>query len=445
MSDVLRSLRYSVFALLPLGFGAASAEDVDRLCGTTANQTEFQLATANLLSQNFANRLARAAKQHQLSGASPTGSAGALSSPSRLNPVITQSLEGTSFNELPELVALRQSVANIQLFDFSLLGPRTQQTVVPEPVQVVKIAKSQVNVPYLRSEVDRCADAVRKLPRVADSTQKYACALLNVDRYCLTTTESQPHVANPEILKRAIAILVLDDVAFCTGILLNENTLRTARHCFINAVSGDVESQFTPASVKRITIETLDSLRTATLEYSEIGKLKITDGFDIDGDAVSVKIVTKTGAGANDLPDVKLVEAKEPNVLLWLAGPVFGLSQAIVMKAVAANPTAKAPEVNWRSAIRWSKLLGAQCRIRAVHGTCVYHGCQSFSGYSGSPMVTRTYQQTGSTNATIEYIGVHSGSPGIDKKHGGWPGCAKSEEGFNASDYFSFNVGNTRE
>lgn len=321
----------------------------------------------------------------------------------------------------------------------SLSRPEIQQTVEPEPTAKVRVGDKLVNIDADTKAVVSCVDAIQtlhsKTPIPRERT--YACALLDVDRKCLTSSESQLHVKDSGIPRRAVAITTVGGEAVCTGILLNDHSLRTARHCFVNQVSGDLRPEFLPSATMKVDITTLDGQRSLTLSPAELQRLKLPGGFDIDKDAVTVAVTAVATSSAAPLPEVRLVPPAK-HQLLWLVGPVFLLDQAIAMQKFAANPKVKPPLSDWRDSVRWSSLLGGQCRTVAVQGACIYHSCQSFRGFSGSPLITAAYEAN--QGAVIEYAGVHSGTPGMQQP-AGWPGCAHSGPAFKASDFFVFNVG----
>jgi len=205
-------------------------------------------------------------------------------------------------------------------------------------------------------------------------------------------------------------------------------------------MSGDRRTEFSSLVLNDWSIETLDGKRTISVNAGEIDKLVVPGGFDIDQDPVTIGVTVTASPGAKPLPQVKFKALSDNNQLLWLAGPVYLLDHAIAMRQAALNPTTVLPKPNWRDSIRWSSLLGAQCRTVEIENSCVYHSCQSFQGFSGSPMIIGAVSGIGGAPDTIEYAGVHSGTPG-KKKPFGWPGCTKSTQNFVASDYFIFNVG----
>lgn len=321
-------------------------------------------------------------------------------------------------------------------------NPATQQTVDLEPLDRIEVRGSYINVRPTPIEVKSCSQAIQSLQSsVADiKNRKYTCALLEMDRKCLTNSESQPHVKDFTIPFRSIAVIVVRNQAVCTGLLLNERSFKTARHCFIDQTSGHLHPQFSKLSPNEWSIETLDAKRKITINPDQLEKMVIPGGFDIDQDPITITVTVTASAGAKPLPKVALKSPSDNPQLLWLAGPVYQLDQAIALHQAALNSFVAPPKPHWRESIRWSSLLGAQCRTIDTEDSCVFHSCQTFQGFSGSPMITNAIQGTNGAPDTIEYVGVHSGTPGI-KKPFGWPGCNKSSPTSVASDYFIFNVG----
>lgn len=321
-----------------------------------------------------------------------------------------------------------------------------ERTVDIEPINQAKAGKYTVIIPSKPISENKCSKAIKTLQgkKEVSADKDYACSLLNLAQECLTNSEEQPHVKDTSIPFRSVATVIFEQRAVCTGLLLDNNSFKTARHCFIDQVTGKPLPEFSSASSNKWSIETLDGKRNIFINTGEIEKLAIPNGFDIDQDSVTVGVTVKASPDAKQLPQIKYMPDLSKDQLLWLVGPVFLLDEAIAMRKAALNPTAAPLKPNWRDSIRWSNLLGAQCRTVKIEGSCIYHSCQSFHGYSGSPLITGVTTGSEGSPDTLEYAGIHAGTPGAVKPNG-WPGCMKSTPSFNASNYVIFNVGKSGE
>src|SRR5690606_36453273 len=110
--------------------------------------------------------------------------------------------------------------------------------------------------------------------------------------------------------------------------------------------------------------------RTISIDPGEIDRLVVPNGFDIDLDPVTLNVTVATAANAKPLPKVKLTMPTRDDQLLWLVGPVYLLGVAIATQTAAISPNIAPPKPNWRDSVRWSSLLGAQCRTVKTRGSC---------------------------------------------------------------------------
>lgn len=317
--------------------------------------------------------------------------------------------------------------------------PEAEQTVRPVPIEEVIIDAKKSVQKIERAKVDTCVSAINRLQGIGAiaGSKDYACALLSMDTNCLTSHDGQKNVPDPSIPRRAIVVMSIKGVAFCTGIFLDKTTIATARHCFINESNGKLRPQFNAPGEMDLDINSLDMKRTAVVDHSSIRSLVLNSAFDIDKDPVKIAVTVRETPGASPLPEVKFTTPVRDQ-LMWIAGPFALLDQAIAMRNAAAHPETPAPPIRWEDAVRWSAQDSAQCRVKTVTKECIYHTCQTSEGFSGSPMIVSA--QAVGTNAIIEIVGIHSGTPGnIDS--GGWSACSKSTPEFKASNFSAYNVG----
>jgi len=316
-----------------------------------------------------------------------------------------------------------------------------QQVVIPELTDKVVVEKKMVKIGYNSNDLANCESATKEFLPLNKKTDLndnvYLCALLKVNRYCLTNSEVQPHVQDPSIPKRAVVIFTFKNEPFCTGLLLDEKTVRTARHCFITPSNGRIQDVFNVDTTLLIALESIDGKRKGTVTFADIEKIATHNEFYLDDDSISLSVKISKDPDAKILPEVLFVQAINRNELLWLAGPVPLLHNALIMRATAINPENLIKKANWRDGVRFSAVIGGQCRIKAIEENCIYHTCQTFAGFSGSPMITRAYMSNSQDTPVIEYVGVHSGSPSL----GNWPVCNVTRDGFISRDYTSFNLG----
>ena len=302
-------------------------------------------------------------------------------------------------------------------------------------------AVERVNQAINRGRGTGCGSSVGELrglvPLARD--RKYATTLLTLDRGCLDDAGSAPNVANPDIPKRSLVVMAYQGQAFCTGMLLDERTLMTARHCFIRQSDGKMRDEFRSPLSLAVAIQSVDLKRRVVVATSDIERLQVFKSFDIDQDPIRVPILTFRERGAEALPDAAY-KAPQAKQLLWIGGPFALLDEALAMLEPARNVATDTDRPKWLNAFRWSAADAAQCRVQAVGPACIYHTCQTSKGFSGSPMILSAYEKANGQGAVIEYVGVHSGTPGFDEDEG-WPACAESNGSFDGSMYSAFNVG----
>lgn len=298
----------------------------------------------------------------------------------------------------------------------------------------VVVGRTRLDLPIQKQEVERCRSAALRLNQEKESLKSaaYLCSLITVDNSCLTSFESQPHVPDPGIPRRSLVALVAEGLPFCSGLLTDEQTLITARHCFIDRISGLTANPLKAVDSGTIGFESIDGMRIGNIDVASLRTLELGRGYDIDEDFVSIPVVVEKKAGAGSLPAVVRVDATAIDQALWIAGPVNHLAVALS----AASPLMRSDA--WQENVRWSRFLGAQCRTVAVSNDCIYHSCQTFKGFSGTPLITGVYWRDG--RDVIEYAGIHSGTPG--DKAPGFRKCAVSRPGFNADEFRMYNVGN---
>lgn len=307
-----------------------------------------------------------------------------------------------------------------------VIAPELEEGLVVTGAQKERISASA-------AEVSRCAQAVLDLNQLTASltSPNYLCSMIELDRSCMTSAEAQPHVPNPNLPKTAIVALLLDKTPFCSGILLSEGRLATVRHCFVDRGTGKLLPSISQATQGAIRFETADGSRSGAIPSSSLAPLALGHGYDINLDAVQLDVSVVKKGDALPLPTVRLSSLPDDQQALWVAGPVNDLLTAL---RATATP---GPNGDWRDGFRWSKYIGAQCRSRARSTDCIYHTCQTFVGFSGSPLITRAFMDA--SGPVIEYAGLHSGTPGEHPE--GFELCL-SHSDIKRNDMGSLNVGN---
>ncbi len=314
-------------------------------------------------------------------------------------------------------------------------GGRTQIPVVPDPRPVVVFDNKPLRINIDSAKVNSCRASAQELKKLKPllGDKKYAEALLDYDQHCLSRVAAKSDAFDPAVAKRAMVIMSRVGQGLCTGLLLDEATLATARHCFVVQSSGRVRQEFQTFPFAGIEIQSVDQQRHIFISKETVEALAATGSFDIDKDPIKVPVTVTKEPGAAALPTVVF---KTPVVqqLLWVAGPMALLDRAIAMRTIKSG----LPHYQWQDAFRWSAADAAQCRIEAIGPACIYHTCQTSPGYSGSPMISAAYR--GSAGDFIEFVGIHSGSPGWQDDEG-WPACMSAKADFKASEYSFYNVG----
>ncbi|PTU30315.1 trypsin-like serine protease [Stenotrophobium rhamnosiphilum] len=270
----------------------------------------------------------------------------------------------------------------------------------------------------LDDAVQSCVDSMDEIPySLADSpgppdptTRDDVTKFVNA---CMSKDEQYPKVDHV-VAEQATVALVYQGSVLCMGLLINDKRLVTSRHCFVSRDEGKLTALATKPKDWRG--YTLDGHRQITFEGFE--KLETKSEFDISQDAITVPVVVTTvGSSVSPLPRVTHQEPKA-KMSFWLAGPIPYLAK------IASQPTATtkydSSQIHWRDGIRYQKWLGGSCSISEIQKDCVFHQCQSFFGFSGSPMIVSA--RTQGDQSEIVWVGVHSGAPGTGAE--GWSSCS---------------------
>lgn len=86
-----------------------------------------------------------------------------------------------------------------------------------------------------------------------------------MDQDCLTSSAEQANIPDPQVPKRSLVIMSFYGKAFCTGMLLDEHTIITARHCFIRQSDGSVHKEFDVSGMPGFSVQTMDVKRRVVI------------------------------------------------------------------------------------------------------------------------------------------------------------------------------------
>jgi V8-like Glu-specific endopeptidase len=299
---------------------------------------------------------------------------------------------------------------------------------------LVLVGNQQTTISASAVDTQRCARAALSVNRLTPSKTdpNYLCSLIELDDSCMTKSEAQPHVPDPGLPKRSVVAILLDKAPFCSGILLSKSRLATVRHCFVRREDGRLLPEIAQAKQSAVRFESVDGSRSGILSVSLLEALELNRGFDIEEDAVELSVALIEESGAAPLPRVTLTQPSVGAQALWVGGPVNDLRVALV---AAATPGLSG---EWQDGFRWSRYIGAMCRSKGTSSNCIYHTCQTFVGFSGSPLITRAFVDI--EGPVVEYAGLHSGAPG--KHPDGFERCVAPQTAVSPNDLRKLNVAN---
>lgn len=271
-------------------------------------------------------------------------------------------------------------------------------------------------------QIQDCQDAINEfggaVPNMIGANANEREQLVGFVMGCLTKQEATEDV-QIDILKRSLVVFSTTatslpgalTVAYCTGLLLDDKRVLTARHCFINEDTGEVR-----LPGKDALGATWGGGRSVAISATEISKLSTVGAFRVAQDQVVIPV--KLSAGPS-LPKVIRIEPKL-NQALWLAGPISEYAN------YKAEIEGKAFDL--RDGIFWSQRLAGQCIVTATDGRCVAHNCQTLPSFSGAPMIG--YASRVDARDVIAIVGTHSGFVGSD---GEPSACSGDPTGFQST------------
>jgi V8-like Glu-specific endopeptidase len=161
-------------------------------------------------------------------------------------------------------------------------------------------------------------------------------------------------------VERSVGVFVGPKGAFCAGFLSDGPTIITARHCFFSKADG---SRLFDS--KDIEFRLLGQLQTVGARLAE-QNWKTQPGPIADGDDVLKVTLSSRPSNGATLPIV----GPEIDVQLHIVGN-YGYSSTR----------------QWYDDVLWA--AGNTCRIKYVSDNCVFHGCQTSPGFSGSPLLMK--------------------------------------------------------
>lgn len=264
------------------------------------------------------------------------------------------------------------------------------------------VPNSGLNAILLKLKIEeKGSDALDALSKASNVDRAaFVKAVREYDEACLTGSSIQP----PELLK-SVGILTLDGVPLCSAVLVNRDTVLTARHCFWE--DGQFAPERRPAA-KRVRFHVLDSIASGHL---------VTD---LRENAVNKAGGLMTGGSASDYVFLKIENPLSLASKLLLGKPsegdgiiVFGVNRLVYLAQVAVLDNAMKPKTDAdkgqvliaaaMTSVRWDD--SPLCQIIKVGAACFYHLCQTLEGYSGSPVI-----RVNATQKRLELAGLHTGS-----------------------------------
>lgn len=210
-------------------------------------------------------------------------------------------------------------------------------------------------------------------------------AVTEFDAQCLrrVNTTELPIELRPTQVLRSVGVLrnALDNRVFCGGVLVDKDTVITARHCFIQASVG-FNLNYAYISLGYIYFHRGHDEANSAQIASLIPPLEdLTKPVTLEQDFVFLKL-DKPIAGRPEL-SFRRPKAGER---LWIPG-YFEHHSPELQSLFSASLTGRVTP-DWYSGLRATK--GSKCIVLDSIDSCFVHTCQTVPGFSGAPIISLT-------------------------------------------------------
>lgn len=179
---------------------------------------------------------------------------------------------------------------------------------------------------------------------------------------------------------------------FCTGMILTDKLILTARHCF-----GFIRDVSTDKYRPKLSGMFFSSLASPTVLVKVIAVLD--NPHNVQAHQVNFYekydfVLAQTDVAITNVTyGIQMAEAHSKDKLI-----VYGYNSDAAASVAGSS--------NWVDAMRADKMN--TCAIYSIPDTCIIHGCQTSEAMSGSPIL-----RWDASSKRFDLIGVHSATPGL--------------------------------
>ncbi len=198
-----------------------------------------------------------------------------------------------------------------------------------------------------------------------------------------------PEEVNPELVKSAVGLLMLDSRVLCSGLRTGADEVLTAKHCFVDPESG------------RLYRETSDVLSgKSDLWFVYEGEPQ--HRFGVCRSALP-KSAQDSFNGSKDNIRLKISTTRLPMArMTWIMTPIPQGASLYLRGYFPFTENNDAPIARMRSTA-----VGG-CFAHSSAGRCFFHACQTTPMMSGAPVFLRP--EEGERTDTLSVVGLHLGN-----------------------------------
>lgn len=283
---------------------------------------------------------------------------------------------------MSQVAALEFKATNVAKVNFSGLGGRINQQVVPkDDFEKASPIKPSGKEPPITSECDDLSRAMLDANRleISDPALKavFSAKCMNdwTDRL-----ETSPKTGMEQSLSMTLGLLVDGDGnPFCTGFRIAAGKVASAKHCFYDRKSG---------------VQFRESKSIHFQLPGSIGKFQLLSGL--------AEVVTPYSASQDVLVLSIPTLANEPMPLVVLKKDV-GVGEKILLIGMSPQFSKKVRLL--------SDSHKSGCIVAMKDASCFYHNCSAGEGFSGAPIFRSELDSAGA----LQVVGMHIegvGTPG---------------------------------
>ena len=221
------------------------------------------------------------------------------------------------------------------------------------------------------------------------------------DNQCL----SNAYDTLPLVIKRAVGVLVMGIVPFCSATLIGDKKIVTARHCFLSSVDGKPHDSLQALNDNYVSFHPLVPEDSGLRPFLQVKANPLVPPanpektFGVSEDVVVLDLMYPMRNRA--LTVDRQLTTVEPADPIW----VVGYNSYISLK----EPLVRGPagEIVVTNRIRFAppETCGV---LRKTQSGCLFHSCQSAAGTSGASLIKME-------QGKASVIGIHKGAAFVGK------------------------------